>query len=48
MHAVTSIVLDCQMKETASHQRPGIRRKLTTALKELEYADDINLPFIQL
>ena len=47
IHAVASIVLDCHVKETTSRQRPGIRRKLTTVSKELDYADDINLPFIE-
>ena len=31
------------MKETTSHQRTGIRWKLTTVLEDLDYADDICL-----
>ena len=37
------IALDWVMKETTSHQRTGIRWKLTTVLEDLDYADDICL-----
>ena len=37
------IVLDWVLRETTSHQRTGIGRKLTSVLKDLDYADDLCL-----
>ncbi|KAL9968248.1 hypothetical protein ACROYT_G026600 [Oculina patagonica] len=37
------ITLDWVMKETTTHQRTGIRWKLTTVLEDLDYADDLCL-----
>ena len=39
------IVLDWVLRETTSHQRTGIRRKVASVLEDLDYADDLCLLF---